>query len=64
MFVSRFSKEGPDNMLAGLLGVGDEILEVNRHLVHDLSLDAVYKLMGASQTITLKIFPLIARKDI
>ena len=62
--MSRFSKEAPEKILTGLIGVGDEILEVNKHLVSGLSLEAVYKLMGASQTIMLKIFPLIARKDL
>ncbi|XP_053381041.1 uncharacterized protein LOC123551801 [Mercenaria mercenaria] len=64
IFVSRFVEKRPEQCFAGLLGVGDEILEVNGHLVRDLSQDAVYNLISASAVVLVKVFPFIARKDV
>ncbi|KAH3791195.1 uncharacterized protein LOC127838814 [Dreissena polymorpha] len=64
IFVSRFSSTDRDRSFAGLLGVGDEILEVNGHPVSTLSKDEVYSLICASPIIVLKVFPFIARKDV
>ncbi|XP_061184107.1 uncharacterized protein LOC133192174 isoform X2 [Saccostrea echinata] len=64
IFVSRFSEEvDADERFAGLLNVGDEILEVNGHNISDASLDDVYDLM-ADQSLEVKILPLLSRKDI
>lgn len=64
IFVSRFSATRPDSSFAGLLSIGDEIIEVNGHLVRDLSQDAVCSLISASPVIVMKVLPLIARKDV
>lgn len=64
IFVSRFSEEADaDERFAGLLNVGDEILEVNGFNISDASLDDVYDLM-VNQTLIVKILPLLSRKDI
>lgn len=62
--MSRFSATRPENTFAGLLGVGDEIMEVNGHLVRDLNQDAVYNLISASPVIVMKVLPFVARKDV
>ncbi|XP_052789913.1 uncharacterized protein LOC128224199 isoform X2 [Mya arenaria] len=64
VFVSRFSTVRPERSFAGLLNVGDEILEVNGHPVRDLSQDAVYELISASPVIVMKVLPFIARTDV
>ena len=62
--MSRFSTDNPEKLFAGILGIGDEILEINERSVTDLTLDQVYELMAASDRLTLKVFPLFARKDV
>ncbi|XP_041370350.1 uncharacterized protein LOC121384160 isoform X1 [Gigantopelta aegis] len=64
LLVSRFTTENPEKLFAGILGVGDEILEVNEKPVKDLTLEQVYELMAASDKLILKVFPLFARKDV
>ncbi len=46
MIVSRLSDGLPSHWFAGLLSIGDEILEINGHPVPDLKLDDVYELMA------------------
>lgn len=48
------SGEGP---YLGLLGIGDEILEVNGEAVAGLSLDQVTRLMTRESTASLRIMP-------
>lgn len=48
------SGEGP---YVGLLGVGDEILQVNGEAVAGLSLDQVTRLMTRDSTASLRILP-------
>jgi len=64
IFVSRFSATRPDINFAGLLCVGDEILEVNGHHVRDLNQEAVYNLISACPVLLMKVLPFIARKDV
>ncbi|KAL4219301.1 hypothetical protein ACF0H5_021880 [Mactra antiquata] len=64
IFISRFSASRPEQCFGGLLGIGDEILEVNSHIVRDLSQDSVYNLISNSPVVVLKIFPFIARGDV
>ena len=52
-----------EKVLAGLLGVGDEILEINNMAVQKLSLDTVYEVMAQSQLMLLKTLPFLARRD-
>lgn len=52
--VGETSSEGP---YTGLLGVGDEILQVNGEAVADLSLDQVTRLMTRESTASLRIMP-------
>lgn len=64
IFVSRFSEEiDAEERFAGLINIGDEILDVNGHSVSNASLDDVYDLM-CDQTLEVKILPLLSRKDI
>ncbi|XP_077986938.1 uncharacterized protein LOC144441254 [Glandiceps talaboti] len=63
IFVSRMSDGYPEKMYAGLMGVGDEILAINGHSVQNKSMDGVYDLMADQDRLTLKILPLLARKD-
>lgn len=46
-----------DGRVEGLLGVGDEILQVNGEAVAGLSLDQVTRLMTRESTATLRILP-------
>lgn len=62
--MSRFVENRPEQCFAGLLGIGDEIIEVNGHLVRDFSQDAVYSLISASAVVLVKVLPFIARKDV
>lgn len=48
------SGEGP---YIGLLGIGDEILQVNGEAVAGLSLDQVTRLMTRENTASLRIMP-------
>lgn len=52
--VADSSGEGP---YTGLLGVGDEILQVNGETVADLSLDQVTRLMTRESVASLRVMP-------
>ncbi|XP_069120769.1 uncharacterized protein [Argopecten irradians] len=64
VFVSRFSDSPQEAMYSGLLCVGDEILEMNKFVLKDLSLDDIYDIMAAKDTLVLTVLPLMARKDV
>ncbi|XP_050414655.1 uncharacterized protein KIAA1614 [Patella vulgata] len=64
IFVSRFSDVSLEKLFAGLMNVGDEILEINQRPVRDLSLDDAYELMAARNKLVLKVFPLSSRRDL
>ena len=49
VFVSRLSDALPESFFAGLISIGDEILEVNGRKVNTLPLEAVYELMATGQ---------------
>ncbi|XP_071097524.1 uncharacterized protein [Haliotis cracherodii] len=63
IFVSRFTDD-QQKLFAGILGVGDEILEVNDQSVQDKSLDDVYALMAETDKPIMKVFPIVARKEV
>lgn len=52
--VADSSGEGP---YTGLLGIGDEILQVNGETVTGLSLDQVTRLMTQESTASLRVMP-------
>ena len=61
--MSRLGDGLPDHFLAGLLAVGDEILEIEGKTVKELELEKVYELMAATtHTLELKTLPFAARK--
>ena len=63
--MSRFSDDRDSKRdFAGLLDVGDEILEINGYITMDMTLDDVYDLLAQNQVIVMKVMPLLARKDI
>ncbi|XP_064616841.1 rho GTPase-activating protein syd-1-like [Liolophura sinensis] len=62
VFVTRFSDGHPEKLFAGLLNVGDEILEINDSSVKNLSLDEVYNLMGSTDTMVLRTVPVWCRE--
>ena len=63
MFISRLSDALPEHFFAGLLSVGDEVLEVNGRRVANLPLEGVYDLMSHGEKVLLKILPYMARTD-
>jgi len=63
VFVSRLSDSLPERFFAGLIGLGDEILEINNVPLHSLTLDQVYDLMAEKNKLILKTLPFMARKD-
>ncbi|CAH1271598.1 PARD6A [Branchiostoma lanceolatum] len=64
LFVSRLSDGYPDKLFAGLLGLGDEILEINGVPVNTITLDDVYDLMAETkEKLVLRVLPLLARND-
>lgn len=61
--MTRFSDGHPEKLFAGLLNVGDEILEINDSSVKNLSLDEVYNLMGSTNTMVLRTVPVWCREE-
>ena len=64
IFVSRLSDGLPEHFFAGLLGLGDEILEINDLPVNTLDLNDVYDLMANSEQLMVKTLPFSARPDV
>ena len=62
IFVTRLGDGHPAKILAGLIGVGDEILEINAESLHNKPIDDVYDIMMDNNTLVLKVMPLTARK--
>ena len=62
IFVTRLGDGHPAKILAGLIGVGDEILEINGESLHNKPIDDVYDIMMDNNTLVLKVMPLMARK--
>lgn len=64
IFVKRIGDGHPAKILAGLLQVGDEILEINGQRVkEEKNLDLVYDLILDSDNLVLKIRPLERRNE-
>uniref|UniRef100_A0A8B9HWG1 Uncharacterized LOC103025293 n=1 Tax=Astyanax mexicanus TaxID=7994 RepID=A0A8B9HWG1_ASTMX len=57
IYVEQVGGSPTDNVYTGLLGVGDEILEVNGEMVAGLHLDQVTRLMTRESTATIRILP-------
>ncbi|KAL2097972.1 hypothetical protein ACEWY4_007179 [Coilia grayii] len=57
VFVEHVGDNSADSLYTGLLGVGDEILEVNGEMVAGLSLDQVTRLMTCDSTASIRIIP-------
>ncbi|XP_042561665.1 uncharacterized protein LOC122130890 [Clupea harengus] len=57
VFVDQVGDTSADSIYTGLLGVGDEILEVNGEIVSGLSLDHVTRLMTRDSTASIRIIP-------
>ncbi|XP_064650201.1 uncharacterized protein LOC135501806 [Lineus longissimus] len=64
IFISRLTDAYPERFFAGLVGIGDEILEINSIKTRNMSLDDVYDVMASRETLLLKIIPLMSRQDI
>lgn len=57
VYVEKVGDGGGEGPYLGLLGVGDEILQVNGEAVAGLSLDHVTRLMTRESTASLRIIP-------
>lgn len=57
IYVERVGDSAMENIYTGLLGVGDEILEVNGEIVAGLTLDQVTRLMTRDSKATIRILP-------
>ncbi|XP_016110067.1 uncharacterized protein [Sinocyclocheilus grahami] len=57
IYVERVGDTATENIYTGLLGVGDEILEVNGEIVAGLTLDQVTRLMTRDSKATIRIRP-------
>ena len=62
--MSRLSESLPASFFASLLGVGDEIIEVNQEEVHSLTLEQIHDIMATNNRLVLKTLPFVARKDV
>ena len=57
VYVEKVGDGGVEGPYTGLLGIGDEILQVNGEAVAGLSLDHVTRLMTRESTASLRIMP-------
>ena len=63
IFVTRLGDGHPAKILAGLLQVGDEILEINGQDIRRKKLDDVYDLMMDNDALMLHVRPLASRAE-
>ncbi|XP_054724021.1 uncharacterized protein LOC129234147 [Uloborus diversus] len=63
VFVSRMRDQETQKHLAGLLDIGDEILEIDGHNVKNADIMEVNSLMSNRNTLLLTVLPYICRKD-
>ncbi|XP_071496178.1 uncharacterized protein [Diadema antillarum] len=63
IFVTRLGDGHPAKILAGLLHVGDEILEINGQDLRRKKLDDVYDLMMDNDVLALRVRPLASREE-
>ncbi|XP_074654731.1 uncharacterized protein LOC141908535 [Tubulanus polymorphus] len=61
VFISRMSDGYPEKFFAGLLSIGDEILEINGKPAKKMSVDEIYDVMATNDTVMLKTLPLMSR---
>ena len=61
--MTRLGDGHPAKILAGLLQVGDEILEINGQDIRRKKLDDVYDLMMDNNTLVLQVRPLASRAE-
>ena len=59
MYISRLSDALPTHFYAGLLQVGDQVVEINHVEVSQLSLDAVFDIIAQSSMLLLRLRPSI-----
>ncbi|GFQ95338.1 PDZ domain-containing protein [Trichonephila clavata] len=64
VFVSRMRDQETQKQLAGLLDIGDEILEIDGLNVKEADIMEVNSLMANKNTLLLTVLPYICRKDI
>ncbi|KAK7158765.1 hypothetical protein R3I94_005184 [Phoxinus phoxinus] len=57
IYVERVGDSATENIYTGLLGVGDEILEVNGEIIAGRTLDQVTRLMTRDSKATIRILP-------
>lgn len=57
IYVERVGDSPTENIYTGLLGVGDEILEVNGEIIAGLTLDQVTRLMTRESKAKIRICP-------
>ncbi|XP_048018181.1 uncharacterized protein KIAA1614 isoform X1 [Megalobrama amblycephala] len=57
IYVERVGDSATENIYTGLLGVGDEILEVNGEIIAGLTLDQVTRLMTRDSKALIRILP-------
>ncbi|GIZ00101.1 PDZ domain-containing protein [Caerostris extrusa] len=64
VFVSRMRDQETQKQLAGLLDIGDEILEIDGSNVKNADIMEVNSMMANKNTLLLTVLPYICRKDI
>jgi len=57
VYISRLSDGLPAHFYAGLLNVGDEVMQINSTAVSGLSLDDVFDMIATSSKLTLQLRP-------
>lgn len=57
MYVEKVADSAGEGPYTGLLGIGDEILQVNGETVAGLSLDQVTRFMTQESTASLRVMP-------
>ncbi len=62
IFVSRLSDSLPASFFASLLGVGDEILEINHQEIRTLAMEQIHDMMASNSRLILKTLPFLARR--
>jgi len=57
LYISRLSDGLPAHFYAGLLNVGDEVMQINNTEVSSLSLDNVFDMIAMSSKLILQLRP-------
>ena len=64
IFVSRLSDSLPASFFASLMGVGDEILEINQQKVRNLAMEHIHNMIASNNRLILKTLPFLSRQDV